>query len=234
LSYSVPNRGEELRKLSQATEETQDTQGSTSPPLPNWVALPLPNAAARIASPPSGGLRPLNRWLHNQGLRSPSQAISTSEYSDNRGSHSRDGSDFGGVDGSPDSGQVLHLYEMDISRRLAASRGVWSSLSETPPTSPPLLPQRSPYRRPRTSSSGVHVPTNSIYKLEQTHDGLNQSKSSLLLPGIGERDVHESDSIVYISAVNSYQPSPSHSKYDLTPALLGKKKELADVLGIPS
>jgi len=217
LSYSVPNRGEELRKLS------QETQSSTSPPLPNWTSIPLPiRGSTRAVSPSPIGPRPLNRWLHSQGLRSPSEALSISEdacivelNSPTQGS-SADPMDFGGVDGSsPASGEVLHLHQMSISRRLAASRGL--SPFSSPPTSPPVPRSESQTQYQSNSSNDARRPHPiSFIPTGKTLDShlLNESVSNM--GGDLERD---SASAVYISAATRYQPSANNSNFDLKASL---------------
>jgi hypothetical protein len=218
LSYSVPDRGEELRKLS------QETQSSTSSPLPNWSSIPLPSKGSTRAASPIGP-RPLNRWLHSQGLRSPPQAVSTSD--DGTGPHSLvspsqnslngDLIDFGGVDGSsPDSGKGVHLHQMSISRRLAASRGL-SSFSVSPPTSPPLSRNGSRSHLPvhSSSSSTSRRPHSITFIPLQNNIAPDTLKDTIPSFQGRTRAVQRGASPSNVSAVTSYQPSTSNSTFDL-------------------
>ncbi|KAJ5041149.1 uncharacterized protein L3040_005701 [Drepanopeziza brunnea f. sp. 'multigermtubi'] len=111
LSFSADKRGEHLRKLSGQA-----------------VPITLNPELLREKSPP------VDRWLHSQGLRSPSRAFTESDDDGIAGNsesqtvqcHAHD--DFGGVDGVKDNLTAVHLHDMNISERLA-SKGLQSSAS---------------------------------------------------------------------------------------------------------
>lgn len=114
LSFASSNRGEVLRNLSVVCDmsDVPDLKSSN---------------VSRLS---------LGAWLHSQSLRSPSSPTLSSEEKMVSGSsdyHSRpcsDNQDFVGSGDGVEQNSPLHLYEMDIPRRLASS-GLQASSSFT-------------------------------------------------------------------------------------------------------
>ena len=222
LSFSVENRGAHLRKLSQggaaiATEKLQI------------------------------GAQPLQRWLHSQGLRSPSQAITTSEDTlslDCPASHSKTCSvtqDFGGVDGgSEGSGNIIHLHEMGISQRLASSRnGLQTSNSSqqvsglkshshgqeaTDTTDVSKIASKSRREQQRTSDSAPltvdSIPLSTI-SLPLSQDSVPLSQR---IPESWGNVIQNGS--FYPSARTSMQPTPESSRFNLLSLLSGSRSRL--------
>lgn len=215
LSYSVPNRAESLRRLSNTSLR------STSSPLPNWSSIPIPvGGFSRALSPAASDHHPgkpssrgLNRWLHSQGLRSPSQALTFSEdttFLSTNIEEEGDLRDFGGVDGSPREGGVL-LSQMSISRRLAASRTPgFGSEGATPPMSPTLSLRGRLMSRVGSSSSdasGVSHFLNNLAKTTELHNS-SAPKESIRVVRDAENE-----------AEKVFHTSPSNSRFDLAALL---------------
>ena len=207
LSFNSTNRGDELRKLSQ--EHTEH------PPVTlNRFGV---------------SLLPMRTWLHSQGLRSPSQAIVSSEddtHIDSLASHVETctvTSDFGGVDGgAEENGTTLHLYEMGISQRLASSfKGLQSSASS------PQLSSWGSHNRGEWSISGESRPflTQRPRHLQNTSDS---DPLSQRFPQSWGKVLQDGTSSFYPSAGNSIQPSPQSSRYNLA-SLLAASRNKVDV-----
>ncbi|TVY87365.1 hypothetical protein LAWI1_G007408 [Lachnellula willkommii] len=193
LSFNASNRGDELRKLSQEHIE--------HPP----VALQRFDVSSQ----------PMRTWLHNQGLRSPSQVITSSEddttvkmIASHAGSCTV-ASDFGGVDGGVEANETtLHLHEMGISQQLASSKGLQSSASS------PQLSSWGSHNRGNSSISGEFRPF-LTYKPRHLQDSSDSDPLSQRLPQSWGKVVQDNTSSFYPSAVNSMQPSPQSSRYNL-------------------
>lgn len=209
LSFSADNRGDQLRKLSQGT---------------NILSLLNPD---KLSEDP----QPMRKWLHSQGLRSPSQTVAKSEEVSNiecSASHTQtrnSNQDFGGVDGGGDSAATLHLHEMEISQRLA-SNGLQSSCS-----SPQLSSAGSrTHQRGVSSISGISRTTykSRVRHLQNTTDSLPLSEripetwGNILENG---NNIQDSTSSFYPSANNSIQPSPKSSVFNLFSLMAGSKSK---------
>jgi len=168
------------------------------------------------------GPLPLRNWMHSQGLRSPSQAIVSSEDDANidaLASHTDTCSvnhDFGGVDGGIEANAtVLHLHEMNISQRLASSR-LQSSASS------PQLSSWGSHNRGVSSSNNSRV-----LRIERARYLQNTSDSAPLserIPQSWGKVLQDGTSSIYPSAGNSIQPTP-HSSRNHLPSLVAASKK---------
>jgi len=205
LSFAAPNRGEQLRKLSQEFRP----------------ALKNDSAVAMVASSGSSATvrpRPTNRWLHSQGLRSSSQVLSDSEEPPNLECLSPTYSgneEFGGVDGSPDTSSTVHLHEMAISQRLASS-GIASNESLSNPGS---RTKRLDFQ----SSSGSR-----LTQVTQIQSSTSQPLSERTPDSWGKVREYTGSS-VYKSG-SGLQVTPTISKLDMLSAF-GSKDELVESEG---
>jgi hypothetical protein len=212
LSFAESNRGEQLRKLSEGKN----------------IPLSL-NLESLVEGPP-----PMSRWLLSQGLRSPSQAISSEDTTNMESlpTLNAENQDFGGVDGGKDSLTTLHLHEMGISERLA-SRGLQSSAS-----SPQLstVGSRTHFRGLSNPSVNSRATNRSRSRyMRNTSDSIPLSQSipnswGTVLPD--DKPFQDGASSFYPSAANSIQPSPQSSRFNLFSLLAASKSrtELADFL----
>ena len=215
LSFSADKRADHLRKLSQG------------------AAIPI---TLFTELQPGVALPPINRWMHGQGLRSTSQAITSTEDSiilEPTASHSQTCSasqDFGGVDGVEDGSAALHLHEMGISQRLA-SRGIHSSCS-----SPQLSSWGSrSHQRGMSSISGASRVTDNgrARYLRNTSDSVPLSQRIPPTWGKvleGTKVLEDGTSSFYPSARNSIQPSPQSSRLNLL-SLMVESKDKVDIIG---
>ncbi|TAQ85967.1 hypothetical protein B7494_g5699 [Chlorociboria aeruginascens] len=205
LSFTAQNRAEHLRKLSQ--EHTN----------PNILNLGEPLLVTQ----------PINKWLQSQGLRSSSEVIERSDEKlgldpmPSRLETCTISKDFGGVDGIGDAPPILHLYEMDISQRLA-SRGLQSSASS------PHLSSLGSQSRHRESIGGAsrHTQNSRAHYLQSTSDSAPLSER---IPPSWGGVLQDGTSSFYPSTGNSIQPSPHSSRFDLLSLLSGNKSvEIAE------
>ncbi|TVY64187.1 hypothetical protein LSUE1_G009805 [Lachnellula suecica] len=211
LSFTANNRGEVLRKLSQ--EHTE----------------PLPVTMEHFGVSP---LLPTRNWLHNQGLRSTSQVLTSSEDDSTTGTpiaHAElctinHDQDFGGVDGGAEANAAtLHLHEMGIPSRLA-SRGLQSS------TSSPQLSSWGSHDR-GASSSGAE---SRIFRTERARLIQRSSDSAPLsarIPQSWGTVLQDGTSSYYPSAGNSMEPSPQSSRFNLA-SLLSVSRSKVDVVDV--
>lgn len=201
LSFSIQNRGEHLRKLSQG-----------------GLARPLTDVSTPPTDPQS-----LSKWLYSQGLRSPSRAIASSEDSTALGSLALDmemcsaSQDLGGVDGGKDPTQTAHLHEMRISQRLASSGDQDSSSS-------PRL-SRSGSNSHQHGLSSTSSDSRGTYN-SRLKNFCNISDSLPMLgciPNPGGHVPEDGSSSFYPSGGNSIQASPRSSRIDLLSSLVSIK-----------
>ncbi|KAF5869540.1 uncharacterized protein Bfra_010734 [Botrytis fragariae] len=193
LSYTShkSNRGAHLRRLSQQFE------------APIQSATDVANV----------GTQTLPRWLKTQGLRSSSQAITTSEGSTSQKEPSfmrppRSDTGFGGVDGSG-SFSNMHLQDMDISKHL-----LQSSCSS---------PQLVSYEKYQREASGISTATQSRARYMRNPSETisipscpSIALSELLPPNWGKLP-NDGTSSFYPTVPNSIQPSPECSRFELSP-----------------
>ncbi|KAF7946537.1 hypothetical protein EAE96_009534 [Botrytis aclada] len=192
LSYTShkSNRGAHLRRLSQQFE------------APIKSATDVANV----------GIQTLPRWLKTHGLRSSSQAITTSEDSALQKEPSfmrppRSDTGFGGVDGSG-SFSNLHLQDMDISKHLLQSSS----------SSPQLVSWEKHYRE----ASGISTATQSRARYMRNPSETisipscpSIALSELVPPNWGKLPNDETSSF-YPTVPNSIQPSPECSRFELS------------------
>jgi hypothetical protein len=213
LSFTSPNRGEELRKLSQGHSE------------------PLPVTLEYFGVSPL----PMRTWLHSQGLRSSSQAIMSSEDDvniDSLASHAETCTvmeDFRGVDGGVEAnGPTLHLHEMCISEQLASSfKGLQSSASS------PQLSSWGSHNRGASSISGESRPFLTQRPCYLQNTSQDSEPLSQHIPQSWGKVLQDGTSSFYPSAGNSIQPSPQSSRYNLA-SLLAASKNKVDVAELRS
>jgi len=190
ISFTVPNRGEHLRKLSGG-----------------YVETPLLN----IKSPNTIGPRPLNKWLHSQGYRSSSQAVMNSEDSSINDcvqpTYLRN-EDFGGVDGSPKSTSPMHLYKMAISQLLSPS-DIDSSSSLKP-----LFKKGSQTHRRFVSSSAYSQGTQSNFSPWEKDSDM--APHIHCVPDSQIALLEEEHYAFYDSGINSVHLSRNPSSFDLS------------------
>ncbi|KAK0116892.1 hypothetical protein ONS96_012738 [Cadophora gregata f. sp. sojae] len=190
LSFSTDNRGQHLRKLS---------QGHTVPATIDKESL----GAASL---------PSTRWLHSQGLRSPSRSLGDlKDPSTEKLSAPEDGiqanQDFGDVDGVKDASAVIHLHDMQISRRLA-SKGLQSSASS------PQLSSWGSHQRgiSNISNASQHVINERALYLRSTSDSAPLSER---IPQSWGAVVEHRTSSIYPSAATSMHHSRESSFLDI-------------------
>jgi len=213
LSFTSPNRGEELRKLS------QEHTGPSSMALEYFGVSPLP----------------MRTWLHSQGLRSSSQGIMSSEDStkiDSLASRTETCTvteDFGGVDGGAEAnGTIVHLHEMGISQRLASSfKGLQSSASS------PQLSSWASHNRDGSSISGESRPFLTQRPRYLQHTSQDSEHLSQRIPQSWGKVLQDGTSSFYPSAVNSIKLSPQSSRYNLA-SLLAASKNNVDIADLTS
>ncbi|TGO57427.1 hypothetical protein BOTNAR_0201g00130 [Botryotinia narcissicola] len=193
LSYTShqSNRGAYLRRLSQQFE------------APIQSATDVANV----------GTQTLPRWLKTHGLRSSSQAITTSEGSTLPKEPSfmrppRSDTGFGGVDGSG-SFSNMHLQDMDISKRL-----LQSSCSS---------PQLASWEEHHREASGISTATQSRARYMRNPSETisipscpSIALSELVPPNWGKLP-NDGTSSFYPTVPNSIQPSPECSRFELSP-----------------
>lgn len=208
LSFSSENRGAHLRKLSQA-------------------------GTVIAGEKPQVGPQPIRRWLHSQGLRSPSHAVAASEDNpslDCLPSHSQTCSpnqDFGGVDGgSEGSDNVIHLHEMGISQRLASPRSFLQFSTSTRELS--RVGSRS--QGGEDSIISVDSKRQNRRGLQRTSDSMPLSQTSLPLsqriPECWGNVVQDGPASINQSADPSMQPTPTSSRFNLLSIWSGSKSKL--------
>ncbi|TGO23571.1 hypothetical protein BPAE_0128g00230 [Botrytis paeoniae] len=193
LSYTShkSNRGAHLRRLSQQFE------------APIESATDVANV----------GTQTLPRWLKTQGLRSSSQAITTSEGSTSKKEPSfmrppRSDTGFGGVDGSG-SFSNMHLQDMDISKHLLQSSCSSSQLVS--------------YKKHHRESSGISTATQSRARYMRNPSETISIPScpsialSELLPSNWGKLLNDGTSSFYPTVPNNIQPSPECSRFELSP-----------------
>lgn len=223
LSFASENRGVHLRNLSLGESSTVPLSGDKS----------------------DAGSQTIDRWLHSQGLRSPSEAITCSEDNANIESlaslsqtcTTRD--DFGGVDGPEESRSAVHLHEMRVSQRLAPE-DIRSSSSS--PESSSLEGQSHYYDFSSTSLEGQShyhdfSSTSETSKAIQNTYGPSRStqktsdstRLSECIPESWGKIVQDGTSSFYPSAGNSIQPSPESSHFNLLPLVTSSKTELDSI-----
>ena len=204
LSFSTDNRGQHLRKLS---------QGHT---VPATIDTELQRAAS-----------PSNRWLHSQGLRSPSQP--PVELKDSKAlecaappGDADINQDLGGVDGVKDPSAAVHLYEMQISKRLA-SKGLHSSAS-----SPQLSSWGSHQRGISAVSNTSQTAMNERARyLRGTSDSAPLSER---IPQSWGTVVEHRTSSIYPSATSSIQHSRQSSFMDILSLFPSSKTRKSQVV----
>ncbi|KAH7407644.1 hypothetical protein BKA64DRAFT_426615 [Cadophora sp. MPI-SDFR-AT-0126] len=197
LSFSIDNRGQNLRKLSQGQN------------VPATIDMELLRATS-----------PSNRWLHSQGLRSPSQSLvepKKLEAHECSAPHEevQPTQDFGGVDGVKDTSAVIHLHEMQISRRLA-SKGLQSSAS---------TPQLSSWgSHQRDVSSISNISQTAINERARFLRGTSDSAPlSERIPQSWGTVVEHRTSSIYPSATTSIHHSRESSFLDILSLFPGSK-----------
>ncbi|KAI6709317.1 hypothetical protein JHW43_008162 [Diplocarpon mali] len=199
LSFSADKRGEHLRKLSQ-----EHSYPITLKPEP-----------LRSLSPPA------DRWLHSQGLRSPSQAIvepageDTVAVSASRTDQAPTDQDFGGVDGIKETSTAVHLHDMHISKQLS-SKGLPSSASS------PQSSSRESYQLGASSTSNIPqvATTERARDLRSTSDSAHLSER---IPDTWGAVIEHRSSSIYPSAGNSVHHSRESSFFSLLSFLPGAK-----------
>ncbi|KAH6674525.1 hypothetical protein B0J14DRAFT_43183 [Halenospora varia] len=205
LSFASSKRGEVLRKLSQEQK----------------TAI-LPNLEPLSTSPPS-----LKRWLYPQGLRSPSKAVHSSEDGTNLDtltSHEQTytpSQDFGGVDGGAEQdSSSIHLQEMGISQSLA-SRALQVSSSS------PQLSSWNSHQRGASSISDISrvIRSERARYLRYTSDSAPLSER---IPQSWGKILPDGASSFYPSTMNSMQPSPESSRFNLVSLLSGSKDKVVN------
>ncbi|KAF7905147.1 uncharacterized protein EAF01_005668 [Botrytis porri] len=205
LSYTShkKNRGAHLRRLSQQFE------------APIQSATDVANV----------GTQTLPRWLKTHGLRSSSQAITTSEGSTAQKEPSftrplRSDSGFGGVDGSG-SFSNMHLQDMDISKHLLQSSSSspqlasWEKYHREASVISTATQSRARYMR--NPSETISIPSCPSIAL-----------SELVPPNWGKIPNDETSSF-YPTVPNSIQPSPECSRFELSPFMATSRSILAMV-----
>lgn len=217
LSFTSPNRGHHLRNLSQD------------------YGHPISLTSQIIGRSPV----PVNKWLHGQGLRSPSKDISSSEEnpqvkcttspSQTCLSHQ----DFG-VDGPDDSSTTLHLHEMGISKLLASTGGrSRDSLPGIlqPSTSSPQLSSLNSHKRNFSNLSEYSLKDIARHR-QNTSDSMPLSER---IPHTWGSIKQDGASSSYPSNGNSIQPSPQSSRFDLMAliAVSRSKRETEEKPGNP-
>ncbi|KAH8685593.1 hypothetical protein BGZ60DRAFT_522880 [Tricladium varicosporioides] len=203
LSFASSKRGEVLRKLSQEHK-------TTMPPNPEQSSTSTPS---------------LKRWLYAQGLRSPSKVIQGSEESMNLdvlASHEHTctpSQDFGGVDGGAEQdSSSIHLHKMGISQRLA-SKALQASSSS------PQLSSWSSHQRGASSISDISrvIRSERARYLRYTSDSVPLSER---IPQSWGKILSDGTSSFYPSTMNSMQPSPESSRFNLVSLLTGSKAKV--------
>ncbi len=231
LSFTSENRGKLLRKL------------STSRPEPTKLGTFLPG----VPPPFEVDGRPTRHWLHSQGLRSSSQALTISDPNDSLTPDAleRDRTptqEFGGVDGSGDDGtavSVQHLHEMRISQRLASHGGGLQSSSESPDVG-----WENRYVRDGEGGSGggdgggggmeLAVREERNVHMRYTSESVALSERIRELPLVWGKVVGEEGSggsSFYPEGGNSIQASPEGSRFDLLAGLRRERKGLDEIVG---
>ena len=210
LSFTSERRGDHLRKLSREHK----------PP----VSMPA------NFEPLTVGLQPMTNWLRSQGLRSPSQALSTdSDDAPQRGSqasrrHTRSTSDWvGGVDGTNSTLIPIPLHELNISQRLA-SRDLRSSTS-----SPELSSSELRHRRQISNQSNTSRFTYNTRARYMRNTSYSHALSDLIPPSWGNI-LNEQSSSIYPSGANSRKSSLQSSRFDLK-ALVADRMGRVDIEG---
>lgn len=172
------------------------------------------------------GFQSVNKWINSQGLRIPSQTISSDNDTklDLLASHlscCSPTTDFGGVDGGGDPALTVHLDEMEISRRLAPY-GLHSSAS-----SPQLSICAYSHRRGISLMSGHSRKTqySRHRNLQNTSDSF---RTSQYIPEPWNVTLEDGTSSFYPSGANSIQPSPRSSHLDLL-SLFAMNNEVTDL-----
>ncbi|KAI9643015.1 hypothetical protein NHQ30_008749 [Ciborinia camelliae] len=203
LSYTShkSNRGTHLRRLSQQFE------------APILSATDVANV----------GTQTLPRLLKTRGLRTSSQAITTSESGTVHKEPlpmrpPRSDTGFGGVDGSGSFSNV-HLQDMDISKRLlqssCSSPQLVSWEKHHGESSIISAAEQSRARYMRNPSDTVSIPSCPSISL-----------SELAPPNLGKIP-HDGTSSFYPSVANSIQPSPDCSRLELLSLASGNRSILA-------
>ncbi|ESZ97113.1 hypothetical protein SBOR_2471 [Sclerotinia borealis F-4128] len=203
LSYTShkSNRGAHLRQLSQQFDVS--TQSAANFPYVGTQTLPF--------------------WLKNQGLRSSSQAFTTSESSIIHREPlpmrpPRSDSGFGGVDGSG-SFSSIHLQDMDISKRLlqssCSSPQLVSWEKHHRETSGISATGQSRARYMRSPSEAISIPSCPSIALSE------------LAPPNWKKIPQDGTSSFYPSVANSIQPSPNCSRLELLPLMSANRSILA-------
>jgi len=200
LSFTASNRGEQLRKLSGGDVST------TLPPS---------------KCPTAVGTQPLEKWLRSHSIHLSSQEMAISDDSGVLEYISPIRSkleDAGGVDGSPDSKSPMHLYEMEISQRLAP--GDESATS----TKPPSKQGNQTTRHLLGSSVYSHSTQSYISNYKEYPNSITPSGS---IPDSWGNLFGEEYDTLYCSAANIVQPSPAMPDFDLLE--IASQKDGSDV-----
>jgi hypothetical protein len=223
LSFASENRGVHLRNLSLGESSTVPLSGDKS----------------------DEGSQTIDRWLHSQGLRSQSEAITCSEDNANIESlaslsqtcTTRD--DFGGVDGPEESRSAVHLHEMRISQRLAPEDIRSSSSSPESSSlegqshyydfSSTSLEGQSHYHDFSSTSETSKAIQNTYGPSRPTQKTSDSTRLSECIPESWGKIVQDGTSSFYPSAGNSIQPSPESSHFNLLPLVTSSKTELDSI-----